>query len=1066
MTLARCLLISALTSALNAALATGPATLHAASFPEFADPNPAPGNHFGAIVVPLPTGNVVVTSPGDDAGGANAGAVYLFNGATGALISMLRGSHADDALGGSKVMAVANGNFVVVSPSWDAGAATDVGAVTWGSGVTGVSGVVSVSNSLVGSKSGDQVGSGGVTVLANGNYVVRSPNWTNGTTTLAGAVTWCDGTVGSVGSVSVSNSLVGVAASDQVGSGGVTALTNGNYVVASPLWNNGAVADAGAATWGDGLVGRVGGISGANSLVGTTVSDVVGSGGVTALANGNYVVMSPLWNNGAVADVGAVTWGEGTSGRSGAVSIANSLVGAAASDQVGSGGVTALVNGNYVVASPLWNNGAIVDAGAATFGNGSAGRVGGISSANSLVGTTVGDQVGSDGVTALANGDYVVKSRLWDNGAAADAGAVTWGEGTGGRSGTLTAANSLVGSTTSDQVGSGGVTALNNGNYVVVSPLWKRGAVGDAGAATWVDGAAGLTGAVSVANSLVGSTAGDQVGSDGVTALANGNYVVRSGFWSNGAVTGAGAVTWGDGTIGVSGTITTVNSLVGSTANDRVGFPGVTALTNGNYVVQSGAWDGTIVDAGAVTWGNGTTGVAGVITASNSLVGSTANDQVGQYVTALSDGNYVVSSPAWDLGALADAGAMTWGNGNSGVTGTIAADSSIVGGAVNTGLMPAVEDAVNHTFIGSFTSEGGGHVRVGPLVPFRITSAVDIPGDQGGWLRLTFPRHYLDHALGSPPISTYGVWRHLPGTMPADLRTPPASASPGPAAIQRVRSLLPTGLEPLDAPGRLLVTLSDSRLAESAAVMPAGMWELVASVPALQLDQYLVAVPTITNAAPNDFVVTAHTTTPSIWFVTAPISGQSIDNLAPAQPVQFTGTYANGETDLHWAANSESDLGAYALYRGSSAGFVPSPGNRIALQIGTSYADVGPAGSYYKLAALDVNGNESSFALVTPQQTADVDGARPVAFAIHGIHPNPASGRDLRVAFALPSGEPARLELLDVSGRLLLARDVGALGAGQHEVNLAEGRGVRTGIYWVRLTQGRNRGTTRTAVIE
>ena len=38
----------------------------------------------------------------------------------------------------------------------------------------------------------------------------------------------------------------------------MTALTNGNYVVGSPYWDNGAVADAGAVTWelADGAKGR------------------------------------------------------------------------------------------------------------------------------------------------------------------------------------------------------------------------------------------------------------------------------------------------------------------------------------------------------------------------------------------------------------------------------------------------------------------------------------------------------------------------------------------------------------------------------------------------------------------------------------------------------------------------------------------------------------------------------------------------------------------------------------------------------------------------------------------
>lgn len=43
------------------------------------------------------------------------------------------------------------------------------------------------------------------------------------------------------------------------------------------------------------------------------------------------------------------------------------------------------------------------------------------------------------------------------------------------------------------------------------------------------------------------------------------------------------------------------NILVGSTANDAIGNRGITALQNGNYVLQSGVWDNNgLVDVGQV----------------------------------------------------------------------------------------------------------------------------------------------------------------------------------------------------------------------------------------------------------------------------------------------------------------------------------------------------------------------------------------------------------------------------------------------------------------------------------
>jgi hypothetical protein len=47
--------------------------------------------------------------------------------------------------------------------------------------------------------------------------------------------------------------------------------------------------------------------------------------------------------------------------------------------------------------------------------------------------------------------------------------------------------------------------------------------------------------------------------------------VVSSPYWHNGAAASAGAVTWGSGTAGVSGNISTMNSAIGSAANSGLG---------------------------------------------------------------------------------------------------------------------------------------------------------------------------------------------------------------------------------------------------------------------------------------------------------------------------------------------------------------------------------------------------------------------------------------------------------------------------------------------------------------
>ncbi len=576
---------------------------------------------------------------------------------------------------GHQVFLLPNGNIVVTDPSYN-------DPVTQAESVGAVhlyDGITLTRiSSLTGSSSYDSVGLA-VTILSDGNFVVQSPYWANGAAVNAGAVTWGSQTTGVSGVVSATNSLVGTSGNDRVGLDGVVALGNGHYVVRSLNWSDGAKAHVGAVTWGEGRSGVTGAVSAGNSLIGGTAGDFVGSLGVTVLPSGDYVVRSGAWANGGQVSAGAVTWCSGATGRSGIVSPANSLVGNSAYAPVGSDGIVVLRNGSYVVRSTFWNG----SRGAVTWGSGTAGVAGVVSSANSLVGATSGDSVGSGGVVALANGNYVVSSDVWDRGTVVNAGAVTWGSGTSGVSGVVSTANSLVGSQTQDRVGNGGVQPLVNGHYVVQSRNWANGAIVGAGAVTWGSGTSGVVGSVSSANSLVGGRADDQVGFGGVVALANGHYVVISPYWNNGTIASAGAVTWGDGSLGIKGLVSSANSLVGSRTADMVGSGGVVALPNGHYVVRSPEWDnGTLLGVGAVSWGNGYVGIRGVVSQANSMTGGSIGDRVGSGgVVALSNGSFVVQSPQWKNGGASLAGAATWGDGSIILTGMVSVANSLVGTA-------------------------------------------------------------------------------------------------------------------------------------------------------------------------------------------------------------------------------------------------------------------------------------------------------------------------------------------------------------------------------------------------
>jgi hypothetical protein len=56
--------------------------------------------------------------------------------------------------------------------------------------------------------------------------------------------------------------------------------------------------------------------------------------------------------------------------------------------------------------------------------------------------------------------------------------------------------------------------------------------------------------------------------------------------------------------------------------------------------------------------------------------------------------------------------------------------------------------------------------------------------------------------------------------------------------------------------------------------------------------------------------------------------------------------------------------------------------------------------------------------------------------------------------------------VVDVGGRRVMSRDVGAMGAGLHAVDLANGGRIAPGVYWVRLTQGPSSRMARVAVVD
>lgn len=329
-----------------------------------------------------------------------------------------------------------------------------------------------------------------------------------------------------------------------------------------------------------------------------------------------------------------------------------------------------------------------------------------------------------------------------------------------------------------------------------------------------------------------------------------------------------------------------------------------------------------------------------------------------------------------------------------------------------------------------------------------IASVTDVPADQGGWVHVSMGGVIADQ--GASLVTWYNVWRQIP--LGAGAKTAESAVERGTDGGS-VHELI-------ERSRRESVQLRPDQA--EAAGFPAGSWESIGYHAAAQLPTYTFVSPTRNDATAPDvadetYLVTAHTTYPSIYGVSAPMEGYSTDNLAPGMPQNLAGQQTAPSTvHMTWSPNTESDFWHYAVYKGPDASFVPGTGNRIGVPTNPAFDDAAFDGSYYKVSAIDRHGNESLFAQLAPGQVVGVTpGTQPEARSFFGpCAPNPfATATTLR--FGMREAGDVRLEVFDLTGRRVRTLVSGTRPAGEHSVswNGRDERGAlaRPGLYLVRL---------------
>ena len=305
-----------------------------------------------------------------------------------------------------------------------------------------------------------------------------------------------------------------------------------------------------------------------------------------------------------------------------------------------------------------------------------------------------------------------------------------------------------------------------------------------------------------------------------------------------------------------------------------------------------------------------------------------------------------------------------------------------------------------------------------------LDSIVDIPGDQGRQVRVSWTRCANDLVGDPSQIIEYAVYRGV---------EPPA---------------------------------------------PPGTWEYVSTVPARAEDRYAVVVPTVADSTVSggmvwtSFFVRARTATPGVYIDSPPDSGYSVDNIVPGPPQGFVVAYGTGSGNrLSWDPSDAADFSGFRVYRGENPDFELSPASHVHTTAGTEWQDPDrdDTGVYYKVTVIDAAGNESAPAgNGTPTGTGQP--SLPSAFALYQNMPNPFNPTTL-IRYDVPTaGGHVTLRVYDVVGRLVrtLVDEAQTPGAKAISWNgrTDAGRRVASGVYFYRLRAPGFEKTLKMIVLE
>ncbi len=186
----------------------------------------------------------------------------------------------------------------------------------------------------------------------------------------------------------------------------------------------------------------------------------------------------------------------------------------------------------------------------------------------------------------------------------------------------------------------------------------------------------------------------------------------------------------------------------------------------------------------------------------------------------------------------------------------------------------------------------------------------------------------------------------------------------------------------------------------------------------------------------------------------------------PAASATSSAAINNGVAHLQWTTqNTVSPIGAvYRRQAGTewtSIGTFEADGSgHVSFQDGT----ITPGEDYGYQIIVTSRAGDQLVGEVWLDAATNVGTRSPSAALALQVWPNPATGA-FGISFASLSNEPTRLEMFDVRGQRVLARDVNARRGGTPRLHVGDAKDFPSGVYFVRLTQSGFTATSRLVLV-